>query len=136
MTYTPGKVAGISRIGKVKLPSYFMLALPSSAQPTPSMLLMEISRVRHCGAPSSTDATLSSTARIRASLGCRCHTSALSITCSCLDWQRALLTIRSRTVCASAQFFMPRWAPLLRCTLCTFRSALFAKFVVIASSLP
>ncbi|MGA7664250.1 MAG: vitamin K epoxide reductase family protein [Pseudolabrys sp.] len=27
MAYTPGKVAGESRIGKVKLPSYFMLAL-------------------------------------------------------------------------------------------------------------
>ena len=27
MTYTPGKAAGVSRIRKVKLPSYFMLAL-------------------------------------------------------------------------------------------------------------
>ena len=27
MAYTPGKAAGVSRIGKVKLPSYFMLAL-------------------------------------------------------------------------------------------------------------
>ena len=27
MTYTPGKVTGVSRIGKVNLPSYFMLAL-------------------------------------------------------------------------------------------------------------
>ena len=133
MTYTPA--AGVSTIGKVKLPSYFMLALTLIGIAD----AVYVAHGNYTGAPLWCP-ILDGCNTVINSPYSRVFGVPMSyfgfIYYVFLDWQRALLTIRSQTVCASAQFFTLHWALLRRCTLCTFRSALLAKFVVIASSPP
>ena len=108
MAYTPGKVAGESRIGKVKLPSYFMLALT----------LIGIADAVYVAHGNVTGAPLWCPILD----GCNTvinspYSRVFGVPMSYFGFiyyvfmfglAARLAYDRSRTVCASAQFFMPR----------------------------
>ena len=135
MAYTPGKAAGVSRIGKVKLPSYFMLALTligiadavyvAHGNVTGAPLCPHPRRMQHCHQQPVFARLWGADVILRLYL-LRVHVWIGSAPClrSVLELLRFRAILYAALGAASSMYFM------------YVQIGLFAKFVVIASSLP